>query len=184
MQTHRCSLRKNLHGNMHLQRAWNKYGESNFVFKPLIYCDPENAHPFEQRCLDELHPEYNTAKDTRAPMLGLKHSEEQKRKISKTLTGIKRSWESIQKTRNAHIGSKRSLEARQRMRESHLGIPLSEEHIRHRVESRKGYTHSEETRRKISTSNLGKKKTYSEEVHQRLSKIRKGRTPWNKGKQG
>lgn len=34
-QSHFCSLRKNKHGNQHLQSAYNKYGEKNFVFEIL-----------------------------------------------------------------------------------------------------------------------------------------------------
>lgn len=31
-QEHRYKLRRNIHGNSHLQNAWNKYGENKFVF--------------------------------------------------------------------------------------------------------------------------------------------------------
>ena len=35
LQEHRSKLRSNVHENIHLQRAWNKYGESNFQIEKL-----------------------------------------------------------------------------------------------------------------------------------------------------
>ena len=36
--THRSKLRKDRHNNLHLQRAWNKYGEQAFKFEILEIC--------------------------------------------------------------------------------------------------------------------------------------------------
>lgn len=33
IQNHKAALRNNRHDNIHLQRAWNKYGENNFTFE-------------------------------------------------------------------------------------------------------------------------------------------------------
>lgn len=35
---HKSELRRNVHGNEHLQRAWNKYGEENFIFYIIKEC--------------------------------------------------------------------------------------------------------------------------------------------------
>ena len=35
---HICELNKNYHHNIHLQSAWNKYGEDNFIFEVLEEC--------------------------------------------------------------------------------------------------------------------------------------------------
>lgn len=35
---HRRALSRGLHGNSHLQRAWNKYGPDNFIFQVEIDC--------------------------------------------------------------------------------------------------------------------------------------------------
>jgi group I intron endonuclease len=35
LQEHKSKLRSNTHENIHLQRAWNKYGESNFEIRKL-----------------------------------------------------------------------------------------------------------------------------------------------------
>ena len=32
LNNHLQALRRNVHKNMHLQRAWNKYGEKSFIF--------------------------------------------------------------------------------------------------------------------------------------------------------
>lgn len=38
---HLCRLRKQKHGNQHLQNAWNKYGEENFVFEIIEEVEEE-----------------------------------------------------------------------------------------------------------------------------------------------
>lgn len=38
---HKVSLRNNVHTNKHLQTAFNKYGEENFIFETLEECDEE-----------------------------------------------------------------------------------------------------------------------------------------------
>jgi group I intron endonuclease len=42
INTHKWLLRHNKHVNVHLQRAWNKYGESNFTFDIIEYCNIES----------------------------------------------------------------------------------------------------------------------------------------------
>lgn len=37
-RSHRSELRRNIHGNDYLQKAWNKYGEDNFQFYILEEC--------------------------------------------------------------------------------------------------------------------------------------------------
>lgn len=36
---HRTLLNNNKHNNLHLQQAWNKYGENNFEFSIIEYCE-------------------------------------------------------------------------------------------------------------------------------------------------
>jgi len=38
---HKSLLRNNKHVNIHLQRSWNKYGESSFLFEELEEIDKE-----------------------------------------------------------------------------------------------------------------------------------------------
>lgn len=49
---HKYMLRNNIHSNLHLQRAWNKYGSSNFLFKIVEEATPANLLLVEQTYLD------------------------------------------------------------------------------------------------------------------------------------
>lgn len=55
---HKCGLRNNKHENIILQRAWNKYGEENFIFEIIQTCDEERLLMYEQKYLD-LKSKYN-----------------------------------------------------------------------------------------------------------------------------
>lgn len=86
---HKYCLNNKRHENTHLQNAWVKYGESNFEFTILELCD-ENA-------IDELEQHYISKFSTTNRENGYNldsggnknkhHSEETKRKISKSNTG-------------------------------------------------------------------------------------------------
>lgn len=116
-------------------------------------------------------------------MLGKKHSEFAKRKISLSNKG-KRS------------GVKASIETRQKMSDSRKGKKRSPEAIANCILGYKrkvaaGYTHrggmlgkhhTKESKLKSSHSNMGKKR--SEETKRKLSMVMKGSIPWNKGKTG
>lgn len=49
---HFHDLRKNIHANRHLQRAWNKYGKSNFVFEVIEIVEEKLLLEREQTWLD------------------------------------------------------------------------------------------------------------------------------------
>jgi len=49
---HKNVLKNNKHKNSHLQYAWNKYGEENFEFNILEYCD-DKILELEQKYIDE-----------------------------------------------------------------------------------------------------------------------------------
>lgn len=55
--SHRKDLRGNRHHSQYLQRAWNKYGEHNFVFEILEKVDGD-VIPIEQKYLDIRKKEY------------------------------------------------------------------------------------------------------------------------------
>jgi group I intron endonuclease len=89
---HFQDLRKNKHFNRHLQSAYNKYGEDNFVAFEIEYCSPEKCLDREQYYLDTYNPDYNIQKVARSP-LGVKRSEETKKKLSESAKGRKWSQE-------------------------------------------------------------------------------------------
>jgi group I intron endonuclease len=57
-KTHLNQLKNNKHHNIRLQRAWNKYGENNFIFEIVEECDETNLLQLEQKYID-LNPKYN-----------------------------------------------------------------------------------------------------------------------------
>ena len=52
--THLRELRKGVHGNQILQRAWDKHGESNFEFSILLLCSESDTLLNEQQFLDNV----------------------------------------------------------------------------------------------------------------------------------
>ncbi len=60
--SHYYTLRRNKHGNAYLQRAWNKYGEENFVFSIIELVGNNQLNIKELYYIDTLKPEYNIMK--------------------------------------------------------------------------------------------------------------------------
>jgi group I intron endonuclease len=182
---HKNSLIKNTHINRHLQRAWNKYGEENFVFKPILYCDGKNLLFFEQRAIDTYGFEnlYNLC-PTAGNNLGVKLSAEHNRKLSESRKGEKNplygkhlSDEHRKKLSNSHKGEKNPL----------YGKHLSDEHRKKLSEAHKGEKHSnygkhlsDETKKKISGAQKGKQ--ISDETRKKLSETHKGKQLSNETK--
>ena len=169
---HRQDLRRGDHANPHLQRAWNKYGEAAFEFGILEYLDsPEELHLAEQFWCDVYHEEgkelYNIATVGPAPMLGRKHTEESRQKMSKVGMGRRPTEESRRKMSRTHKGKMLSKETRRRMSGAHKGKKLSEETKRKISMAKKGKRHSRETRQKIGEAQRGRK--LSEETRRRIS---------------
>lgn len=185
-QNHLSKLRKNIHSNLHLQNAFNKYGEELLEFSILEIVEiPEDVIVLEQKYIDELQPEYNIRKIAKSN-LGLKASDETKQKMKEVQSKREKcSDETKQKMSIALLGNKNGLGNK-----SGLGKKLSEEHKKKisiassiansSYEVRKkisiallGHKVSEETREKISIAHLGKKHT--EETKQKLRKINLGK---------
>lgn len=128
---HRCLLNKGRHHNVHLQRAWMKYGAEAFVLRVLAILEPEAQVPAEQRLLNQLHPVgclYNVALDALSPMRGRTLSAETRQKIRDHLAlpatkaavsvGIRAAWRKPE-VRQKYIAAAHAVwanpEARQRM---------------------------------------------------------------------
>ena len=201
MHRHKIALEKCGHGNRHLQRAWDKYGSENFVLRPILYCDLENALLYEQMCLDAFHPEYNIAIDARASGRGLQLSlgrvlsdetkerisneikgwwqdnDEARLRLSERRTGSVASEETRQKQRESNHGI--SAETRLKMADTLRGVPKSEEHRRKIGDAHRGSHHTEEHKQKISKSLMGNQRTLgyspSEETRKKMSIAQKKR---------
>lgn len=84
---HIRALMRGTHCNPFFQKAFDKYGESNFRFEILIRCERQYVVANEQHFLDLLKPRYNIAK-VAGTTLGTKRTAEQKARrssISKAL---------------------------------------------------------------------------------------------------
>ena len=57
---HRSALRRGQHTGPRLQKAWNKHGESKFVFSVLEECSPDDRYQREQFWIDQKKPDYNS----------------------------------------------------------------------------------------------------------------------------
>lgn len=97
---HFNSLRNKTHKNRKLQNAYNKYGEENFNFSILEYCNISELINNEQKWFDLLKPKYNIIQfsdrhefteshriNLSVSHLGHKHKEESKIKIGIGLKG-------------------------------------------------------------------------------------------------
>jgi group I intron endonuclease len=88
---HRILLNKNRHENLHLQNAWNKYGENAFDFIIVKIADPSLLLKEEQEYLNicKTYPltSYNISYDAVAPMRGRVHLLKSKRRMSETHIG-------------------------------------------------------------------------------------------------
>lgn len=72
---HKSQMRTGIHPNIHLQRAYNKHGESNFIHEILELCPSKDCIEREQYWMDKLKPEYNICIAARNSY-GTKRSEE------------------------------------------------------------------------------------------------------------
>lgn len=136
-QHHFNNLKRRTHKNHYLQNAYNKYGEDQFVFEILEYCEKSETLTREQWYLDNYRPEYNispTAENnfgtTRTeemkakisgennPFFGKTHTEESRLKMSAALTGAKHPF----------FGKHRPEETKQKIIETTTGKPKSESH--------------------------------------------------------
>lgn len=106
---HKAFLRKGAHPNLHLQRAWNKYGEPAFLFEVWELCSRRALRKTEQKYLDRWVGNqkcYNIASDAYVPGRGLIPSPEANRKRSKTLMGRHLSEEHKQHIGQANTGKR------------------------------------------------------------------------------
>lgn len=139
---HFSDLKYNIHRNIHLQRAYNKYGSHNFIFEIIEYCSIDMLNERENywAILLNVHNDifgYNIQPTSIDGRHG--QSEETKEKIRQKAKLRVMSEEHLNKFKYARKGTK-----------------LSKEEIAKRTESRKGYKHSLETKLKISESHKGK----------------------------
>ena len=131
---HISELNGNKHFNDYLQKSWNKYGEDNFKFYVIEYCDINELDDKEIYYIDF----YQTLnRDTGYNLMsggtfGRKYSQESREKMSRSLQG-----------------HKVSNETRQKIKDNHADISGEKNGMY-------GKHHTEDAKRKVSEANRGK----------------------------
>lgn len=85
LSSHKRCLRKQIHNNFILQRAYNKYGLDNMIFEILEECPREKLFEKEQYYISNLKPKYNI--DKNATRAGAVMSKESRERMSRSRKG-------------------------------------------------------------------------------------------------
>lgn len=160
---HRKHLRNGTHDCIHLQRAWNKYGEDCFKFEIVEQLnDRSELYPAEQKWLDNHFKQsyfYNVSPNADSPMRNA--TPEMRAHLSEK----SKAW--FKNNDHPRKGYKFTKEEIQRSSEYHKGLCAGEKHYRY------GKTVSEETRKKIGDTQRGKPKGEGRKVSSEgMAKIR------------
>lgn len=175
-----------------IQKAIFKYNFSNFEMIMLeIFSSKENMLAGEIKWIDYLQTYnsphgYNETAGGECFMLGRKHSEESKRKMSLAAKGKLKSIAHRRALSEANKGNTLSQESRLKLSQTlkdikhRVGVRASDKTRDKLSKSHVGKKHSGETKKKMSES--GKKKVFSDEHKSNLSKALKGKNRSSKGK--
>jgi group I intron endonuclease len=108
--SHRKDLRAGRHHSGRLQNAFNKYGEQQFLFEPLILCAKSDLLMYEQVLIDEFKPFYNIAK------------------VAGSRLGVPTSSEARKKQSDKKLGTRLSERHKDNIRRGLRGQPKSDDH--------------------------------------------------------
>ena len=119
---HLRMLRGNYHDNTKFHRAWNKYGEDQFIFSIIEFCSERSLIIREQYYLDgwlgaqdpsQFRIKAFNLTPTAGSQLGFRHSAETKRLLSQQRQGSK----------HPNYGKNTTEQAKEKMRDKLLGKP-------------------------------------------------------------
>ena len=132
---HKSYLRKNKHANIHIQNAWNKYGEDSFIFEILEECDEKYLYSQEHywcNILNVHNRQYGYNILGTNPICNCIFSNETRLKMSISRKGLIHSKEhckniSIGKKGmiGPNLGKKHSEETKIKMKKVHFGKIIS-----------------------------------------------------------
>lgn len=147
---HRSKLNGNYHINKHMQSAWNKYGESNFIFEVLELCENDKLNEKEINYILEAKKFGKIFNKTNGGdgCKGYKHTKE----YIKSMCGENNPMynkpvpqETRDKISNALYGRKYSKERCENISKGKIGVKFTEEHIKNMSLSKIGRKQSQET---------------------------------------
>ncbi len=191
---HISALNLNRHDNSYLQKSWNKYGKINFEFKVIEEVEPEFLLEREQYYINlynacDKNSGYNLL-PIAGNMLGYKHTDESKEKISASHKGKILSADTKNKIGLGHTGIKyktnrkekrvikHSDETKLKMSEIRKGKKYTDEAKKNMSLAKKGKCLSDETKKKISNALKGNKNGFgrivTEETKKNISLSHKG----------
>lgn len=176
--SHINSLKKNKHCNNHLQAAWNKYGESAFVFEVIEEFNPEMNFDLDnlERYWIEQYNSMNSSKGyNKTPggdgTSGYKWTEEQKLKLKKIMVN------KIKSGREHHFYEKPAWNKglknickpnegsfKKNQTPWNKGKSITNDQKERLMNIRLGTKHSEETKLKMSKSRSGEKSKIRKQV--------------------
>jgi group I intron endonuclease len=154
------------HGNVYLQRAWDKYGSENFKFDIIEKCDTGILAEREQYYIDLFDAckfGYNLS-PTAGSNLGMIHSEEFRKKISLAQMGKKRgphSEEHKRKISLSETGKKKRPHTEEEKKKLSLlmkGRPCPANRKPSPFKGKPGRKHTEEEKLKISQNQVTQRK--------------------------
>lgn len=182
---HFTLLRHNKHNNKHLQSAWNKYSEKNFVFEIIESFESYDPDIINEREIfwikyyNSFNKDFGYNNTSGGDGIkNYKHTEEAKKKISEASKKQKLSKEHKEALLKSITGRKKSEEELKKLSNAAKGRKISEWHKEQLRKGREAYKITDEVRKKISDSRKGFK--MSEEQKQKLSRINKGKPSNNK----
>jgi group I intron endonuclease len=175
---HFCALIRNYHYNCHLQNSFNKYGEKNFMFRVLLYCEPFELTKYEQFYVDKYPSEmlYNFRIECVDSPLGVPRSEETRKKISNSSLGKIISKETKRKLSISHLGRRASKETRKKISIVKMGHEVTKKTREKISKAHSGKTLTKEHREKLSKAHIGK--TLTEEHKRKVGEAISGSNHW------
>lgn len=124
---HRYVLRNGICGNAFLQRSWNKYGETAFRFHTLEYINEEHLLIDKEQLwynrFAETGRTFNSGKFVDAPNRGVKFGEKSRLNMSLAHIGNRHTEETKRKMSKSRRGRKKSAEHKEKIGDSQTKAP-------------------------------------------------------------
>ena len=179
---HRKELRVGIHYSEHLQRAWNKYGETNFEYIILEQVGVgQDQWEREQYWLD-LYQVYEPEKgynSTRTAGL-VEMTEDVKQKISAAMKGRPLRPEHIAAAAAGRRGGHLKESTCKKISEARMGMTLSNEHRKKISVGGRGLKRSEATKQKMAAAKIGTKRSEATKQKTAATRLRNKMAQENK----